>query len=89
MGLRSCAGGTPTPPAAAHSRLNQCSGVTCSPPKIGGVPQRGEGVCTASKGMFVLPRHVILLMRQFHTPPSLRDTPSILEGEQVTTLRRL
>ena len=27
-------------------------------------------------------------MRQFHTPPSLRDTPSILEGEQVTALHR-
>ena len=53
MGLRSCAGGTPTPPAAAHSRLNQCSGVTCSPPKVGGVPQRGEGVCTASVANYV------------------------------------
>ena len=27
-------------------------------------------------------------MRRFHTPPSLRDTPSILEGEQVTALHR-
>ena len=27
--------------------LNLCSGVTNSPPKVGGDPQRGEGVCTA------------------------------------------
>ena len=57
--------------------LNLCSSVTCSPPKVGGVPRRGEEVCTASKGN--------ISYAAVHTPPSLRDTPS---GEQVTALHR-
>ena len=62
------------------SRLNLSSSVTCSPPQVGGVPQRGEGVCTASQG--------VITYATVHTPTSLRDTPSILEGEQVTALHR-
>ena len=61
------------------------SGVTCSPPKVGGVPQRGEGVCTASI-VNVCTASVNISYAAVHTPPSLRDTPSILEGEQVTAL---
>ena len=40
-----------------------------------------EGVCTASKAN--------ITYAAVHTPPSLRDTPSILEGEQVTALHRI
>ena len=35
------------------ARLNQCSSVIYSPPKVGGVPQRGEGVCTDSLGVML------------------------------------
>ena len=59
---------------------NLRSAVTYSPPKVGGVPRRGEGVCTTSFGN--------ITYAAVHTPPSLRDTPSILEGEQVTALHR-
>ena len=59
---------------------NLRSAVTYSPPKVGGVPRRGEGVCTTSFGN--------ITYTAVHTPPSLRDTPSILEGEQITALHR-